>query len=387
MKRLVYLDYAATTPMDPRVVEAMMPYMTEIYGNSHSAHRFGSRAEHAVETAREQVARVLNCKPREVYFTSGGSESDNLAIRGAAWAGAARHKRHLLTTPVEHSAVVNTCRHLQQYQGFDLTLVPVDRLGRVKAADFVSCIQPDTAIASVMYANNEVGTVQPVSVLGSQARERGVIFHTDAVQAAGLLSLDVQALNVDMLSLSAHKFYGPKGVGVLYVREGTPILPVQTGGSHEQGLRAGTVNTPGVVGLAVALTLAYEEQAARLAVYTARRDQLIDGVLRRVSGVSLSGDPVQRLPSHASFIFDGVDGNQLVMHLDVRGVAVSSASACKTGNPEPSSVLLAMGYDRESALGSLRVTVGLHTTEADIEYAVDCIRESVAALRALRVTL
>jgi cysteine desulfurase len=283
--------------------------------------------------------------------------------------------------------VVNTCRHLQQYQGFDLTLVPVDRLGRVKAADFVSCIQPDTAIASVMYANNEVGTVQPVSVLGSQARERGVIFHTDAVQAAGLLSLDVQALNVDMLSLSAHKFYGPKGVGVLYVREGTPILPVQTGGSHEQGLRAGTVNTPGVVGLAVALTLAYEEQAARLAVYTARRDQLIDGVLRRVSGVSLSGDPVQRLPSHASFIFDGVDGNQLVMHLDVRGVAVSSASACKTGNPEPSSVLLAMGYDRESALGSLRVTVGLHTTEADIEYAVDCIRESVAALRALRVTL
>ncbi|MFQ3646693.1 MAG: cysteine desulfurase family protein [Anaerolineae bacterium] len=387
MKRSVYLDYAATTPMDPRVLEAMMPYFTDIYGNSHSAHRFGSRAEHAVETAREKIARVLNCKPTEIYFTSGGSESNNLALRGVAWASASEGKRHLVTTPVEHSAVLNTAKQLAQRQGFSLTVLPVDRQARVDVEEFASALQPDTAVASVMYANNEVGTIQPLPLLAQQAHERGVLFHTDAVQAAGQLTLDVQALGVDLLSISGHKFYGPKGIGALYVREGTPITPTQTGGSHERGLRAGTLNTPAIVGMAAALTLAYEEHEARLAAYTARRNQLIEGVLQSVSGVHVSGDPIQRLPSHASFIFDGVDGNQLVMHLDIRGVAVSSASACKTGNPEPSSVLMAMGYDREQALGSLRVTVGLHTTEADIEYAIDCIRQAVEALRTLKVAL
>lgn len=387
MKRSVYLDYAATTPMDPRVVEAMMPYFTQIYGNSHSAHRFGSRAEHAVETAREQIARVFNCKPTEVYFTSGGSESNNLAIRGAAWAASPSGKRHIVTTPVEHSAVLNTAKQLANQQGFSLTVLPVDHQARVDVEEFAGALQPDTAIASVMYANNEVGTIQPLPLLSKHARERGVLFHTDAVQAAGQLALDVQRLGVDMLSISGHKFYGPKGVGALYVREGTPIVPAQTGGSHERGLRAGTLNTAGIVGMATALTLAYEEHDKRHAAYIARRDQLIDGVLSRVSGVHLSGDPTQRLPSHASFIFDRIDGNQLVMHLDIRGVAVSSASACKTGNPEPSSVLMAMGYDREQALGSLRVTVGLHTTEEDIDYAVESICQAVEALRTLKAAL
>lgn len=387
MKKQVYLDYAATTPTDPRVVEAMLPYFTQIYGNSHSAHRFGSRAEHAVEAAREQIARVLNCRPTEVFFTSCGSESNNLALRGAGWALAAQGKRHLVTTPVEHSAVLNTAKQLHRQHAFDLTLLPIDRQARVDVEAFAEALQPNTAVASVMYANNEVGTIAPIPQLAALARERGVLFHTDAVQAAGQLMLDVQRLGVDMLSISAHKFYGPKGVGALYVREGTPIVPAQTGGSHERGLRAGTLNTPGIVGMATALTLAYEEYEARCAIYKARRDQLIDRVLSSVSGVSVSGDPVQRLPSHASFIFEGVDGNQLVMHLDIRGVAVSSASACKTGNPEPSSVLLAMGYDREQALGSLRVTVGLHTTEEDVDYAADCIRQSVEALRQLKAVL
>lgn len=387
MKKHVYLDYAATTPTDSRVVEAMLPYFTQVYGNSHSAHRFGSRAEHAVEEAREKVAQVLHCKPTEVYFTSCGSESNNLALRGAAWGQAAQGKRHIVTTPVEHSAVLNTAKQLQRLHDFALTLAPVDRQARLDVEDFAAALRPDTAIASVMYANNEVGTIQPIPQLAAQARAQGVLFHTDAVQAAGQLSLDVQMLGVDLLSISGHKFYGPKGVGALYIREGTPITPVQTGGSHERGLRAGTLNTPGIVGMATALMLAYEEREARCAAYQARRDQLIDQVLRSVSGVALSGDPVQRLPSHASFIFDGVDGNQLVMHLDVRGVAVSSASACKTGNPEPSSVLLALGYDREQALGSLRVTVGLHTTEEDIDFAVDCIRQSVASLRKLKAAL
>ncbi|XWX04951.1 cysteine desulfurase family protein [Aggregatilineales bacterium SYSU G02658] len=387
MKRSVYLDYAATTPMDPRVVEAMMPYFTQIYGNSHSAHRFGSRAEHAVETAREQIARVFNCKPTEVYFTSGGSESNNLAIRGAAWAASPSGKRHIVTTPVEHSAVLNTAKQLAKHQGFSLTVLPVDHQAQVDVEEFAGALQPETAIASVMYANNEVGTIQPLPLLSKHARERGVLFHTDAVQAAGQLQLDVQLLGVDMLSISGHKFYGPKGVGALYVREGTLIMPAQTGGSHERGLRAGTLNTPAIVGMATALTLAYEEYAMRHAAYIARRDQLIDGVLSRVSGAHLSGDSTQRLPSHASFIFDGIDGNQLVMHLDIRGVAVSSASACKTGNPEPSSVLMAMGYEREQALGSLRVTVGLHTTEEDIDYAVESICQAVEALRALKAAL
>lgn len=383
-KRAVYLDHSASTPTDPRVVEAMTPYFSEIYGNPSSAHAFGRKAESAVERARGTVAGVLNCKPSEVIFTSGGSESDNLAVRGAAWAARQQGKGlHLITTPIEHSAVVRTVAQLAEVQGFEQTLVPVDGQAMVQVGDFADACTDDTTFASVMYANNEVGTVQPLAELAAVAHEHGALFHTDAVQAAGQLPLDVQALGVDMLSISAHKFYGPKGVGALYIREGIELLPSQTGGSHESGRRAGTHNTPFIVGLAKALELAYAERDERLAHYLKLREMLIDGVTSRVPGAQTTGHPEMRLPSHASFVFPGLDANMLVMHLDMQGVAASSASACKVGNPEPSSVLLAMGYDRETAMGSLRLTVGTQTTEDDIAYVIDVLAQAVPKVQRL----
>ncbi len=384
--RSVYLDHSASTPTDPRVFEAMLPYFGEVYGNASSVHRAGRRAEQAIEDARETVARLLNCRPSEVVFTSGGSESDNLALRGVAWAARqASGRDHLVTTSVEHSAVTNTVDQLASVMAFRQTVLPVDSAGRVAPASLASALTPATSMVSVIYANNEVGTIQPIAELAALAHERGVLFHTDAVQAGGQLSLDVQALGVDLMSLSAHKFYGPKGVGLLYVRDGVELLPSQSGGSHEDGRRAGTQNTPAIVGLAKALALAYDELNARVAHYAAMRDRLIDGLLCAVPGAALTGDTVNRLPSHASLVFDGIDGNALLMHLDLKGVAASSGSACKVGNPEPSSVLLAMGYGETAARGSLRLTVGLSTTAEDIDYAVDAVADSVAKLARLHV--
>ncbi|MEO0564322.1 MAG: cysteine desulfurase family protein [Chloroflexota bacterium] len=383
-KRSVYLDYSATTPMDTRVVESMMPYFTEVYGNASSAHGFGRKAESAIEEARSIVAKVLNCQPNEVVFTSGGSESDNLAVRGAAWAAREQGRGlHLITTPIEHSAVVRTINQLAAIQGFSETLLPVDRYGQVSVEAFRDACVTETTFASVMYANNEVGTVQPIAELAEVAHEHGIVFHTDAVQAAGQLSLDVQELGVDLMSLSGHKFYGPKGVGVLYVRDGIDFLSSQTGGSHEGGRRAGTHNTPFIVGLAKALELAYDEHETRFAHYTSMRDRLVNGVLSMTPGAELSGHPEERLPSHASFVFPGIDANTLLMHLDMKGVAASSASACKVGNPDPSGVLLAMGYDRAVALGSLRATVGVQTTAEDVDYAVEIIADAVKRLQKL----
>lgn len=381
--RAVYLDHSATTPVDARVLEAMLPYFSDFYGNAASAHRFGRRTEQAVEDARESIARILQCKPHEIVFTSGGTESDNLALRGVGWARR-EQGRHLVVSSVEHSAVLRTTAELAEIMGFERTLLPVDGQGMVDAEDFAAAIRPDTTIASVMYANNEVGTIQPIQQLAAQAHERGVVFHTDAVQAAGQLALDVQALGVDLLTLSAHKFYGPKGVGLLYVREGVELVAAQSGGAHENYRRAGTLNTPGIVGMAKALELAYAEQDTRVAHFRQMRDQLIDGVLKRVAGAQLTGHAQQRLPSLASFVVEGVDSNVLLMHLDIKGVAASSASACKTGNPEPSEVLLAMGYPRELALGSLRMTVGLQTTEEDVDYAVDVLAQAVEKLHRLK---
>jgi cysteine desulfurase len=359
----------------------MMPYFTEHYGNASSSHSFGRRAEKAIEDARETMAGVLNCKPHEIVFTSGGSESDNLAIRGAAWTQRQSGRGlHLITTPVEHSAVSRTCQQLAEIMGFSCTVLPVDREGMVDVEEFAAAIEPGTTLASVMYSNNEVGTINPLPKLAEISRERDVLLHTDAVQAAGQLTLDVQALGVDMMSLSAHKFYGPKGVGALYVREGIDLAPSQTGGSHEDGRRAGTHNTPFIVGMAKALALAYTENEQRLAHYRAMRDMLVEGVQARLPHAQVTGHPTNRLPSHASFIFDGIDSSMLTMHLDMRGVAASGGSACKTGNPEPSGVLLAMGYKPEEAVGSLRLTVGAQTTAEDIAYAIDVIEESVNAL-------
>jgi cysteine desulfurase len=384
-RRQVYLDHSASTPTDERVVQAMMPYFGEIYGNPSSLHDFGRKAEQAIEDARETIAGILNCKPSEIVFTSGGSESDNLALRGAGWAARRQGQgQHLITTPVEHSAVGQTANQMAEVMGFDKTILPVDHDGLVDVEDFAGACQEGTIVASIIYANNEVGTISPLPKLAELARERGVLFHTDAVQAAGQLTIDVQALGVDMMSISAHKFYGPKGVGALYVRDGVELVPSQSGGSHEGGRRAGTHNTPFIVGMARALELAREEMSERVAHYLERRDQLIDVVLARIPGAKLTGHPVQRLPSHASFVFDGVDGNMLLMHLDMKGVAASGASACKTGNPEPSSVLLAMGYQPEQAIGSLRLTVGQQTTAEDIDYAVDALVDSVEKVRKLR---
>lgn len=383
-RRTVYLDHSATTPTDPRVVEAMMPYFTEIYGNTSSSHSFGRKAERAVEDAREAIAGILCCKPAEIIFTSGGSESDNLAIRGAAWW--ARQKgqgRHLITLPVEHSAVSKTFDQLAELMDFETTFVPVDKTGMVNIQAFADACHAGTVLASVMYANNEVGTIQPVAQLAALAKARGVLLHSDAVQGAGQLSLDVQALGVDMMSISAHKFYGPKGVGALYVREGVKLVPSQSGGTHEEGRRSGTLNTPFIVGMAKALQLAYDEQADRIKHYQTLRDHLIAGVLNRIPDCALTGHPEQRLPSHASFVFSGVDSSRLLMHLDLRGVAASGGSACKTGNPEPSGVLLAMGYTPEIAGGSLRLTVGQQTTSEDIDYVLDVLVESVHKLRNL----
>jgi cysteine desulfurase len=383
-QRHIYLDHSASTPTDPRVVEAMLPYFTEGYGNSSAMHSFGRKAEQAIENAREIIARILNCDASEVVFTSGGSESDNFAIRGAAWAGRKlRGARHLITTPVEHEAIHNTVQQLVDDMDFEVTILPVDHTGGVNVDDFATALRDDTAIASVIYANNEVGTIAPIPQLAALAHERRVLFHTDAVQAAGQLSLNVQALSVDLMSLSAHKFYGPKGVGALYIRKGTELLSSQTGGSHESGRRAGTHNTPGIVGMATALELAYAEQDERISHFLQMRDTLIDGILSRVPDAELTGHAEHRLPSHASFVFAGIDSAKLLIHLDTKGIAASAGSACKTGNPEPSGVLLAMGYTPELATGSLRLTVGRQTTAEDVEYTVETVTTTIEKLRKL----
>lgn len=379
----IYLDYAATTPLDPRVLEAMLPYLREEFGNPSSVHGFGRRAEKAVEGARRTVAETLGCDPDEIIFTSGGSESNNLALRGAAFA--AREQRganHLITAPTEHEAVLATMHQLRDHFGFTLTELPVDRTGRVESAEVARALRPDTALVSVMTANNEIGTVQPVAEIAALCRERGVLFHTDAVQAASQLDLDVRELGVDLMSLGAHKFYGPKGVGVLYVRRGTPLLPTQTGGAQERGRRAGTSNVAYIVGLAEALRITAQEREMHNARFAALREYVIAGVLSNVPESRVTGHRLERLPNHASFVFRHINGNDLLMHLDLAGIAASSGSACKTGDPRPSGVLLALGLEPEWALGSLRITVGRGTTEAHVERLVTVLPKVVEKLRA-----
>jgi cysteine desulfurase len=383
-KREVYLDYSASTPVDSRVLDTMMPYFSEVYGNPSSSHRFGRKAEQAIEDARSRVAEILNCKHTEIVFTSGGSESDNLALRGAGWM-AKKHDKpsRLITSPIEHSAVINTVQQMDDVMHFETEIVPVDKCGLIDTDAFRVACEKGAVVASIIYANNEVGTVQNLSELSRIAHDNDILLHTDAVQAGGQLSLDVEALGVDMLSLSAHKFYGPKGVGILYVKDGIELVSSQSGGSHERGRRAGTHNTSYIVGLAKALEIAYAENERRTLHFTQMRDMLIDGILDRLPFAELTGHPEQRLPSHASFILEGIDANLLLMHLDMNGIAGSSGSACKTGNPEPSNVLLAVGYTSEQAKCGLRLSVGTHTSADDIEYAVDVVVNAVEKLRKL----
>jgi cysteine desulfurase len=365
---MIYLDYSATTPVDSRVLEAMTPYFSASFGNPSSVHRYGQLAEAAIDSARETVSRVLNCRPDEIIFTSCGSESDNLAIRGAAYA--MREKtgaKWILAARAEHPAVTNTLKHLEKYEGFLIEWLDVNERGVITPEIVTKAICSNTAIVSVMYANNEIGTINPIREIAEICRSNKVLFHTDAVQAAAYLPVDVNELGVDMMSLGAHKFYGPKGVGALYVRKGTPLVSHLTGGGQEFSLRAGTQNVPYIVGFAEALRLTHEEREGRVAHVRPLRDQIIGTVLETIPDSQLTGDLEHRLPHHASFAFQDVDGNLLLTLLDAAGFACSSGSACKTGNPEPSEVMHAIGLSRDWGLGSLRVTLGVHTTPADVD--------------------
>ena len=379
----IYLDHAATTPVEAEVLAAMLPCFGTLFGNPSAVHRWGQAAEALVERARAAVAALLGARPGEVIFTSGGSESDNLALRGAALA--ARERRgadHLLTTAVEHPAVLRTARDLAERHGFRLELLPVDAHGRVDPEALAARLRPETALVSIIYANNEIGTLNPIRELAAVCRARDVAFHTDAVQAASLLEVDVESLGVDLLSLGAHKFYGPKGAGVLYRRDGVPLAPLQTGGSQEGGLRAGTHSVPLIVGLAKALRLAAARRPADGPRLQAWRQTLVEGVAAQIPEARLTGHPGDRLPNHASFVFRGLDGNALLAALDLAGFACSSGSACKTGSPEPSEVLLALGITRAWALGSLRVTFGRLNQEGDAQALLAALAGCVARLRA-----
>ena len=363
---MIYLDYAATTPVDERVLAKMMPFFREAYGNPSSIHRLGQKAEAAVDAAREKVALVLGCRPDEVIFTSGGSEADNLALRGAMMANKGTTK-WLLTAKTEHPAVSKTAVQLEKEYDFPLEWLDVDEHGVVTVESLSKAICNDTTMASVMYGNNEIGTINPIADLAKVAKANNILFHTDAVQAAAYLDVNVNTLGVDLMSLGGHKFYGPKGVGALYIRKETKLVSHLTGGSQESGLRAGTHNVPYIVGFAEALSLAAEEREARTAHVRPMRDHIIGTVLEMISDSKLTGHPQQRLPNHASFVFKDVDGNLLLQLLDAAGFACSSGSACKTGNPEPSDVVMALGHSREWALGSLRVTLGTGTTPEHVE--------------------
>ncbi len=381
-QRVMYLDHSASTPVDPRVVEAMLPYFTESYGNASGLHRQARASARALDQARHDVAAIFGCKPKEVVFTSCGTESDNLAIRGVAWAARLGGKGgHMITSPIEHHAVAHTIDELCDQFGFEQTVVPVDEYGQVDPEDVARAIRPDTILISVMYANNEVGTVEPLAEIGAIAHERGIPFHTDAVQAGGFLDLNVDRLNVDLLALSGHKFYAPKGVGILYVRQGTPLLPQQTGGGHENNRRAGTENIPYIVGIATALRLAQEERESETARLAALRDRLVAGLLAGIPDAQLTGHPERRLPGHASFVIPGVEASGMLMHLDMAGVCAASGSACTSGMPEPSHVLVAMGVEHTLALGALRLTLGRSTTQADVDYVVEILPGIVEKLR------
>jgi cysteine desulfurase len=374
----VYLDHAATTSVDKEVVKAMLPYFSEKFGNSSSLHQWGQDAKEALESAREKAAKLINADPKEIVFTSGGSESDNMALKGVLAVN--KNKNHIVTSAIEHHAIHTTCQELER-QGFKVTFLPVDKGGLVNPEDVKKAITDKTAIVSVMHANNEIGTVQPIEEIGKICKEKNVVFHTDAVQSVGKIDVDVNKLNVDLLSASAHKLYGPKGVGFLYIRKGTKIEPLIQGGSHEFGKRAGTENISGIVGFGKACELAEKhlseegERLKKLSKY------LVDGVLKKIDKSHLNGHPTKRLPGTNNFSFDYIEGESLILHLDMKGIAASTGSACSTKSLEPSYVLTAIGLSKVQAHGSLRLTLGKDNTTKDIDYVIDSLAEIVENLR------
>ena len=384
---IVYLDHAGTTPMDPKVLEAMVPYFTELYGNPSSIHSVGQEARYALDEARERVAGILHCRTGEVVFTGSGTEADNAAVHGVA---TALHEtgNHIITTSVEHHAVLHSCQYLEN-MGFDVTFLPVDSYGMVHADQVYNSITEQTTLVTVMYGNNEIGTINPIAEISeavqNRARElkRTIIVHTDAVQAAGFLDLNVRRLGVDMLSLSGHKFYGPKGTGVLYVRRGTPFLPLIQGGGQERERRSGTENIPSIVGLSVALEIADAQREESSAHCAALRDRIIERISSDIPGAYLNGHPTQRLPNNVNYSFQGIEGEAILLGLDTAGIAASSGSACSSGSLEPSHVLLALAQSAELARGSLRLTLGKDNTEEEVDYLLKVLEDLVPKLRQL----
>ena len=377
----IYMDYAATTPTDQRVVEAMMPYFGEIYGNPSSLHGFGQEARAAMEEARAKIAAFLGAKPAEIVFTSSGTECDNFAIKGMAWANRKKGD-HIITSAIEHHAVLETCRFLEK-EGFRVTYLPVDGDGLVDPADVVKAITDRTILISIMHANNEIGTIQPIAEIGRIAKRKGICFHTDAVQTFGHLPFTVDELNIDLLSASAHKLYGPKGIGLLYIRKGTRITPLVHGGDQESGRRASTQNVPGIVGFGKAVELAaatLHEEVVRL---TSLRDRFIQGIFERIDGIRLNGHPVRRLPNNINLSVESIEGEGMILSLDMMGIACSTGSACSSSSLEPSHVLLAIGLPHELSHGSLRFSLGMYTKESDIDAVLEALPQVVGRLRAM----
>lgn len=379
--KIIYLDHAATTPTDPQVVEAMLPYFTERFGNPSTLYSLGREAKQAMETAREKVARAIGARPEEIVFTSGGTESDNFALEGVAFA-LQKKGNHIITSSIEHHAVSETCKFLQK-RGFSVTYLSVDGHGRIDPEEVAKAITPQTILISIMHANNEIGTIEPIAEIARVAREKEVCFHTDAVQTVGSLPIDVDELGVNLLSMSAHKFYGPKGVGALYIRSGTRIVRFLHGGEQERKRRASTENIPGIVGMGEAIEIAQEKQEESSKKAAALRDRLMEGLFKTLDNIRLNGHPTERLPNNVNICVERVEGESMLLNLDARGICASSGSACTSGSLEPSSVLMAIGIPPEIAHGSLRFTVGRATTEEDIDYVLEVLPEIVGRLRAM----
>ena len=380
--RIIYMDNAATTAVRPEVLDAMLPFFTQHYGNPSSIHSVGRDAKRAVENARRQVAAALGAQSQEIYFTAGGSESDNWAIRSAAEMLEKKGK-HIITSSVEHHAVLHTCEYLEKHRGYRVTYLPVDDTGRVNPADVKNAIAEDTVLITIMAANNEIGTLQPIEEIGRIAKEAGVLFHTDAVQAVGAIPIDLRTLPVDMLSLSAHKFHGPKGVGALYIRKGVRMNNLIYGGAQERNLRAGTENLASIVGLGKAIEIAVAELPEYAARMTRLRDRLIDGILAEIPETRLNGHRTERLPANVNVSVRFIEGESLLMRLDLAGVEGSSGSACTSGSLDPSHVLLAIGLPHEIAHGSLRLSLGIENTEEDVDYVLEALPGIVKDLRAM----
>lgn len=379
----IYMDNAATTAVSPEVLQAMLPYFTDIYGNPSSIHSTGRDARRAVDAARKQVAAAIGAQPTEIYFTAGGSESDNWAIKGTAFAKRAKGN-HIITSQIEHHAVLHTCAWLEK-QGFEVTYLPVDEFGRVRVEDVEKAITDKTILISIMAANNEIGTLQPITEIGKLAKSRGILFHTDAVQAMGAIPIDVNAMNIDMLSMSGHKFHGPKGIGVLYVRKGVHPDIFMHGGAQERGQRAGTENLAGIVGIGKAIELATQNLEANAARMSRLRDKLIDGILAKIPDVRLNGHRTERLPNNVNVSIRYIEGEAMLLRLDLAGIAGSSGSACTSGSLDPSHVLLAIGLPHEIAHGSLRLSLGTDTTEEQVDEVLRVLPGIVKDLRAMSV--